>query len=452
MSEHLSNIQLAGYSGRTLNADELLAVDRHLASCDACHARFTSSLPGGVNVSAPLFDSMEEPFHLDYDQHLKPFVDGQLNKIDREIVESHVALCSACADDLQDLQEFSQQPAHTRVNDASTVSPAPWKQWLPQWQWPRLSNSPLAAAFMVAVFILGITLAVLIWTTRPTPRPVEQAGPGSPVEVDKQAAAINQESPTPGSSEQTADKNASTPPGQPQKNRVEQKSGGEESLLALNDGGGQVTLNQQGQVVGLEQLPPDLRQTVAHVLTTRRFDVSPGLGDLAESSGRLRGGLEEKNTLQVLEPAGIVIESDRPTFRWRALEGAGDYVVRIYDSKLRDVESSGPLVGTEWRIPRPLERGIIYSWQIRAVKDGKTVISPKPPAPEARFRVLDQEAVATLENAKRLHSSSHLAMGVLYWKHGLIDEAEREFQALVSANPDSPVAAQLLESLMTQSP
>lgn len=437
MSEHLSKIQLARYTGRTLNADELLDVDRHLASCDACYAR----LPGRVNVSGPSLESMEEPFHLDYEEHLKPFVDGELDEIDREIVESHVALCSTCATDLEDLQEFSKQPVHT---EAAAVSPALWKQWLPT----QLAASPFAVAFVVIVFILGLTLAVLMWSMRSGSGPVQQATQTSPPVTTDSPPVLSYDSGRNSAREETVTDHAAKPPTQPAKKPIKPKTGAADSLLALNDGGRQVTLNRQGHMVGLEELPAELRQTVAHVLTTRRFDVSPGLVDLAETSRRtMRGVDEETDTVQVLAPRGVVVQSDRPTFRWRALEGAVDYIVRIYDSKLRDIESSGPLAGTEWKVQRPLERGVTYSWQIRATKDGKTVVSPKPPAPEARFRVLDEESAAALENARRLHSSSHLAMGVLYWKHGLIDEAEREFQALVTANPDSPVAAQLLESL-----
>jgi hypothetical protein len=81
------------------------------------------------------------------------------------------------------------------------------------------------------------------------------------------------------------------------------------------------------------------------------------------------------------------------------------------------------------------------------VIDGKTVISPKPPAPETRFRVLDAKAFAAIETAKRVQGSSHLAMAVLYWKHGLIEAAERELEALARANPGSTVASELLRSL-----
>src|SRR5678815_753437 len=94
-SEHLSQSQLAVYSGRTLDPHELLAVDGHLASCDECHKRLTGILPGVAKLAlSPSLQSDERPFHLDYDQYLEPYVEGNANDIDREIVDSHVAQCS----------------------------------------------------------------------------------------------------------------------------------------------------------------------------------------------------------------------------------------------------------------------------------------------------------------------------------------------------------------------
>ena len=66
---------------------------------------------------------------------------------------------------------------------------------------------------------------------------------------------------------------------------------------------------------------------------------------------------------------------------------------------------------------------------------------------EARFRILDQRAVVALAKLKESAGSSHLAMGVFYWKHGLIEESEREFQALAQANPNSTAVAELLASI-----
>ena len=148
-----------------------------------------------------------------------------------------------------------------------------------------------------------------------------------------------------------------------------------------------------------------------------------------------------------MDPTGVVIETDRPTFRWRPLEGAQHYVVNIYDAKLRKVSNSDPISGTEWTTPNSLERGVTYSWQISALKDGETVVTPKPPLPQARFRVLDQHAVAALAKLKEFAGRSHLALGVFYWKHGLIEASEREFQALAKANPNSTVVTELLASI-----
>lgn len=421
-AEHLSQIQLVGYGAKTLNPEELLAVDRHLASCDACHDRLARTLVKDIDLS------IEEPFHLDYDQHLAPYVDGTANEIDREIIESHIAQCSACAEDIRDLQEFKQQPVSPSLQIERDIRVSPW-------QWPQLWSPRLTAALVIAIVILGITAAVLLWTMNRTPQPVQQAGP----------PGVDQQNP-PGVPGQSPDQLANKPSPD---SRAEQSPGSQrdEPLIALNDGGQPVTLDERGHSTGLESLPPDLRTTVENVLATRKLRMPPALGNLSESTGRLRGESEEQDAIVPLAPAGVVIESDRPTFRWRALEGASDYIVTVHDSKLRTVENSGPLAGAEWSIQKPLERGVTYSWQIRAVKDGKTVISPKPPAPEARFRVLDRNSMAALDNARRSNGSSHLAMGVAYWKYGLIEQAEREFEALVRANPDSRVASDLLRSL-----
>ena len=427
-AEHPSKTQLAGYEARTLNSEELLAVDRHLASCDACHSSLTSM---SQSVSSRVFDlSVEEPFHLDYDQHLAPYVDGSANEIDREIIESHIALCSQCEEDLRDLQEFKQQTLPTLLPVDGAVRTSRWAGWM---QRPQTFNPQLAAALLIAIFVLGIAVAIFVWTQNQPP--ARQAGSASQPEVDPAPSPdqlVTQPSPDLRGSRSDL---PTSPRGEP--------------LIALNDGGQQVTLDEMGNSTGLASLPPELRATVENILATRRFSQSPALSNLTEHAGQLRGQLEEQDTIRLMSPAGIVIESDKPTFRWRALDGASDYVVTVHDSSLRLVGSSGPITGTEWSIPNPLPRGVTYSWQIRAVVNGKTVISPKPPASEVRFRVLDQKTLARIQNARRVQGNFHLAMGVLYWKHGLIDAAQREFEALVRANPGSTEAKGLLRSLQS---
>ena len=362
----------------------------------------------------------EGPFHLDYEEHLEPYVDGKANDIDREIVDSHVAVCSGCAAELKDLLEFREQPVAALAGEARASSRR--KQWFPELSlvsWPAWAAAALFAAFVLAT-------AVFMWTRS---RPVEQASiPWPPPDGQKEHP-----SPAPTQENMTSPEPSLSPH--------------EEPLLVLNDAGGQVIVNQRGRLEGLQELPPDLRESVERALATRRLGASPGLAGWATDTGNLRGGMGTQSTFGPLYPVGVVIETDRPTFHWRTLEGGQHCTVTIYDAKLRQVASSGPVTHMEWTTSNPLARGVTYSWQISTVKDGETVVSPKPPLPEARFRVLDQRAVEALAKLKASVGSSHLALGVFYWKHGLLEEAEREFQALANANPNSSAVKELLASI-----
>ena len=433
-AEHLSQIQLVGYRAKTLNPDELLAVDRHLASCDACHDRLTRLSP---EVSERLYDlPIHEPFHLDYDQHLAPYVDGTANEIDREIIESHIALCSACAEELRDLQEFSHQPVPASPQTGRDVRVSSQTRRTDTWLWPLAWRPRLAMALGIAIVTFGLSIMVFRWA-------MNRALQSTQHETTASTPGADQQNPVPAPSRDQLANNASPDPRAVQSPDSQRA----EPLIALNDGGQQITLDASGHSTGLESLPQELRKTVETVLANGRFNKSPALSNLTKSGGRLRGGSDEQDTIVPVVPDGVVIETDQPTFRWRALEGASDYVVTVHDSNFRPVESSGPVNGTEWCIPRSLQRGVTYSWQIRAVVNGKTVISPKPPAPEVRFRILDQKAFAAIENARRTQGNAHLALAVLYWKHGLLDHAERELETLVRANPNSSAAAELLRSL-----
>jgi hypothetical protein len=144
---------------------------------------------------------------------------------------------------------------------------------------------------------------------------------------------------------------------------------------------------------------------------------------------------------------GTVTMSDRPAFRWSAFDGADTCVVRIYDADFNEVAASPWLSETSWTVTRALERGRIYSWQVTARAGAKEIISPVKPAPEARFMTLDRAKANELAEAKSASAGSHLTLGILYAQAGLLDEAERELQALLRANPQSALAEKLLRSV-----
>jgi hypothetical protein len=157
------------------------------------------------------------------------------------------------------------------------------------------------------------------------------------------------------------------------------------------------------------------------------------------------GSNNQPREFAVIEPVGEVLLSNRPSFRWSAMEGATAYVVEVYDEQFKLVASSPQLTERTWTTS--LARGKVYSWQVKATKDGEEVTAPHPPAPQAKFRVLDQAKAIEIAKAKRDYASSHLTLGLLYADAGLLREAEQEFRLLWRANPNSDVARNLLRQI-----
>jgi hypothetical protein len=219
------------------------------------------------------------------------------------------------------------------------------------------------------------------------------------------------------------------------------------AVLALNDAGGQVSLDETGNVTGLSALSPPVAKAVKDALTTQHVNTAPALQGLRAKNGTLMGTPSEGVPFVLVAPVAEVVRTDRPTFAWQALSGATSYSVTIYDMSFKEVASSGAQTGLTWKIDNALPRGQIYLWQVTATKNGETLKSPVPPAPEARFRVLSQDRAAALTQIERANPNSHLALGVLYAEAGLLKEAQREFRLLVKTNPGSELAQKLLRQV-----
>lgn len=220
-----------------------------------------------------------------------------------------------------------------------------------------------------------------------------------------------------------------------------------EDALVLRDGGRLVKVDSWGRFTGLEALPAGWQRAVESALRARRVERPAVVEALSGQKETLLGAPGSARKVLIVGPAGTVVESDRPLFSWRSLNGEASYVVAVFDSQFNPVAKSGPLTTTEWTCPQTLQRGAMYTWQVTAFRDGKAIVSPSPPAPEARFRVLEQAAADELTRARQLRPTSHLTLGVLYARAGMADEAEREFRLLVESNPGSAAARSLLLSV-----
>ncbi len=164
----------------------------------------------------------------------------------------------------------------------------------------------------------------------------------------------------------------------------------------------------------------------------------------AEQSDFLRGsgGKSDVQTLAVLSPVALRIESDQPEFRWSGCSG-GKYQVQIFDEDLNPLFSSGPLDETRWRARLKLERGKRYLWQVEAKCGGHTLNAPAPPDPAARFEI------ATDAVAKRIESAgdSHLARAVIYASESMPEAARSEIDELEKLNPHSALVISLRRSI-----
>lgn len=419
MTEHLSLEQVVDWRRQKLAPAELIGVDDHLAECAECRRLVESAL---INDAEPLYADLAAEAavgpHLTFDQSAA-YVDGLLTGEERRIIEDHLASCARCAPLTADLRAFRNEIAAELDREYHPQGAA--EGLAPRAGWRDRIVAALPAPFLkiplwiyAAPALLLLAVAGWIVTSKQTQRQIVHTSP-----TLAPSPSINLASPTPESAP---------------------------ALVKLNDGGSSLTLDAQGRLTGGDQWPSEYRRMAEDALSNQRAPRSPLLAGLSRTGSSLMGGDDEGRRFAIIEPAGKVMLTDRPDFKWTRLSGAGGYVVEVYDAQFNLVSSSPLLTDVRWMAPQ-LARGQVYSWQVKAIRDGQEFKAPRPPAPEAKFRILDQAAAAEIARARRGYDSSHLLLGLLYARAGLLAEAELEFRALQKANPDSDVARKLTASV-----
>jgi hypothetical protein len=432
--EHLTQKQVEAYRQSQLPVAELLPVTDHLGECETCRRH----IQGALNSDAAFFAVRAEVFgddaeilsadlesaHLTAEQ-MAEYVDGQRSGDTLQMIEDHLHSCEHCVIAVDDLRTFRNQIAPSLDREYHPASvPAPTEGW---WRRRVASVPVLFQAFPTPAF--GAALALLLlavigwlilrrqWESSTKQEIVVAPAPSLQPSLPVQPA------PVPSQTEPAS------------------------AVAQLKDGEGVLSLDQQGKLSGADDLPPAYQSMIKKALTDRRLEKSPQLNGLTRPGSSLMSSDKETGQFSVIEPAGNVLLTNQPTFRWSTMEGATGYVVEIYDGDFNLVVASPPLTTHSWSLPQSLPRGRVYSWQVKATKDGQEITSPRPPAPQAKFRILDQGKANELAKAKRAYPSSHLALGLLYAEAGLLKEAEQELRALQKANPDAELARSLLRQV-----
>ncbi|MCI0391916.1 MAG: zf-HC2 domain-containing protein [Acidobacteria bacterium] len=435
MSEHLTQTQIEDYSRHALSAAEFLSASRHMRDCEACRLKVERAFDDEVfyglksevlGSSAETVSSFAEQAHLTFER-TAAYVDEVLTGEELQVVKDHLTGCEQCVMAVDDLHDFRKKitlglDREYQPLPAPAVNENRWRRFVAAVQ-PLMPRSPALAVGSALAALLMISAGWLIWQA---------------IERNGKDPKITQTPPSP-----------TTPVVTPVVSANPTQEGAAAMVIAqLNDGAGQVVLDANGKLSGVDHLPPVYQEMIRNTLSSQRLERPPLLAGLVRPESIFMRARDNQGVrFLVIAPVGIVMLSDRPTFRWSPLEGATAYIVEVYDDKLNQVITSGQLTDTSWTPPKSLKRGGFYSWQVTASKGGEEFISPRPPAPLANFRILDETLANELVQARRAYASSHLTLALLYTKAGLLDDAEQEFSALQKANPNSVISLRLLVNI-----
>lgn len=415
MPEHLTTQQIENLATRRLAADEIVAATRHIAVCEECRQRVDAQANAVARVASlrATFGVETGSAHLNYEQ-MVAYVEDTTDSIEREIIVNHLDACRQCTTEMEELAALRDDLTKTTAEP-----PGPsLLDWLRNtWQSQSWFRPMPLTAFAAALVLL---IAVVWWSRKPAPAP-------APTIAAQPSPAATQPAPSPLSPSPVP----TAPPA---------------VIAALNDKGRQIALDQAGNVTGLPDLSKEAERAVRQALEKQQSEISPEIKQLLRRPATLMSGTDEQQAIKLHSPIGTFVQDTQPTFRWQVMPGAQNYTVLVLDENFNVVATSPPRTQAFWRATASLKRGQEYIWQVTAEVDGKRVTSASASTPEAHFKILPAEKARELQTLLQSHDS-HLLRGSLYAKAGLLDEAEREYQALLKANPHSIVARKLLQHL-----
>ena len=417
MTEHLTEQEIERYrqpEGNNPGNRQITAA--HLAVCQPCLTRVLDSehaILAVNNLTEAFLPSVgEEPFHLSHAE-LQSYCAGSIATADQIVCESHIEICEQCD---EELRLISAAQDGQRAQKFAWL----WSSW----------GFPTPARLAAAVALIGLlTLAALVWW-RTSSRPTQQGS------VSKGAKEIPAAALPPGS--------VATATPQPGNESV---ASNPPVVAGLKDNNREIRLDQEGKVTGLEGFDESSQKMVKAALAGEGLAKPRVLEEFSSPPIMFLDERQSEVAFRLTGPISIVITKQRPAFSWRPLTGATSYVVSIFDAKFNRVAMSPPLSKTNWTVEVSLKRGQSYSWEVAATKDGKEITAPVAPAPRAQFKLLDADKLSALSKIKEQKPVSHLALGLMYARFGLVSDAEGEFRQLVKENPDSALAKNLLRTV-----
>ncbi|MBI1923044.1 zf-HC2 domain-containing protein [Candidatus Poribacteria bacterium] len=225
-------------------------------------------------------------------------------------------------------------------------------------------------------------------------------------------------------------------------------------LVTLQDTQDPVTVYNEGTVsLGQAKLPSSISQWVYTLviegMVTPLKSVRAAMailgGDAVPGALRSAQGVEKPVPLP-LSPVLTAVRSTAPTLQWKAVSGAEKYRVVVADPDHQIAWEDSTETQTRVTLPPSvLQRGQVYFWQVEAIVDGQSRLSPP-----VGFWVLNLRTLREVEAAERNYTTSALVLASVYEAHGLYEEALTQLERFTDMNPTSPSAQAMFHNLRRQ--
>lgn len=359
------------------------------------------------------------------------YVDGQLDDVDREIFESRLADNPALRAEVADLTAMREAmlSAAPTAAAAKTAAAGSGTGAGPD------SNTRNRVSRIVGILAIaaGLAAAVIWGAATMLQRSATSTGQSAQTRTPGTPGAQQQQQPT-------SPRPAPGTPGTPANVRV-----------ALQDAGGIIGLDAADALIAPAAVTTIADASKQDAIAALRAGALPRTALPRDVRGSrpltLLGEPEARAPFGVIAPIATGVRDSRPVLRWQPHPRARAYTVVIFTDRLEQVAASGQLHATTWTPAIDLKAGITYQWQVTALTPDGPALTPAPPQPEARFRVLSVAQRQTLDQQLAEAGSSNLLRGLALTRAGLLDEAESAFSALSAANPASTIPRNLLTSL-----
>jgi hypothetical protein len=196
------------------------------------------------------------------------------------------------------------------------------------------------------------------------------------------------------------------------------------------------------ELIKRDFIPPEKREEAMAMLNApKSLQLNKGLNIPSPLGSEDTRGVENANSNFSASPNGTYVRSYQPVLHWAPPAQAKTYVVKLWNSKDRFITQE-QTSETIWKVNKQLAPDEFYRWEVEVKDtDGKSA----PFVIKGAFSTLAAQRDAEVSRDEKRYAQSHLLLGLTYFRAGLLDDAQQQFQLLVSENPKSTKARGLLQ-------